>query len=110
MNILNDILSLKDSSKTIQEVLGREPKYPPPHETEYVTVPQLSNRLETVRVVKVHFSEGESVTKDDTILELESDKVILEMHTRDNGVLSELHVKEGDVVSEYEWLATVTVK
>ena len=54
--------------------------------------------------------EGESVEADEPIVELETDKVNLEVPSPISGVLSEINSKDGTVVEVGALLGSVSVK
>ncbi|MGE3797137.1 MAG: 2-oxoglutarate dehydrogenase complex dihydrolipoyllysine-residue succinyltransferase, partial [Thermomicrobiales bacterium] len=52
-------------------------------------------------------SEGDAVSRGDTLLELETDKVNLDVAATEDGILSAIHKNEGDVVVVGEVLGTI---
>jgi 2-oxoglutarate dehydrogenase E2 component (dihydrolipoamide succinyltransferase) len=65
---------------------------------EKVLVPVLGESITEATVAKWLKKEGENVTVDEPIVELETDKVNLEVPSPINGVLVEINAKDGDVV------------
>ena len=59
-----------------------------------------------VPVIEIHIAPGQSVSKEATILTLESDKATLDVPAPEDGVIGEIHVKVGDKVSQGSLLAT----
>jgi 2-oxoglutarate dehydrogenase E2 component (dihydrolipoamide succinyltransferase) len=63
-----------------------------------IKVPALGESVSEASIAKLHVKAGDSVIADQLILELETDKVTLEVNAPSNGTISELKVKEGDNV------------
>jgi 2-oxoglutarate dehydrogenase E2 component (dihydrolipoamide succinyltransferase) len=63
-----------------------------------IKVPPLGESVSEASIAKLHKKVGDAVKVDELILELETDKVTLEVNAPANGVISELKVKEGDSV------------
>jgi 2-oxoglutarate dehydrogenase E2 component (dihydrolipoamide succinyltransferase) len=63
-----------------------------------IKVPPLGESVSEASIAKLHKKVGDAVKADELILELETDKVTLEVNAPANGVISELKVKEGDSV------------
>ncbi|MFQ5682686.1 MAG: biotin/lipoyl-containing protein [Candidatus Binatia bacterium] len=63
-----------------------------------VVVPRLGSSDEADEVKVVHWikKEGEQVQKGEALLEVETDKVNVEIEAPESGVLEEIRVKEGD--------------
>ncbi len=59
-----------------------------------------------VPIIEIHVAPGQSVSKEATILTLESDKATLDVPAPEDGVIGEIHVKVGDKVSQGALLAT----
>ena len=66
--------------------------------TEKILVPALGESITEATVVKWLKSKGESVETDEPIVELETDKVNLEVPSPIDGILSEVNAKNGQVV------------
>jgi len=66
--------------------------------SEKIFVPVLGESITEATVVKWLKSIGESVETDEPIVELETDKVNLEVPSPTDGVLSEINAKDGQVV------------
>ncbi len=54
-----------------------------------------------------HKSEGESVSRDELIVEIETDKVVMEVVAPEDGVLAAIHAQEGDTIESEQLLATL---
>jgi 2-oxoglutarate dehydrogenase E2 component (dihydrolipoamide succinyltransferase) len=63
-----------------------------------IKVPVLGESVSEASIAKLHVKAGDSVKADQLILELETDKVTLEVNAPSAGSISELKVKEGDNV------------
>ena len=74
---------------------------------EKITVPTLGESVTEATVSKWLKSQGEKVTIDEPIVELETDKVNVEVPSPTNGVLGSIAVKEGETVNVGSLLGTV---
>ena len=63
-----------------------------------VVMPALEMAQETGKLVAWRKAEGDSVTKGEPLLEIETDKAVLEVESPADGVLAGLKAKAGDVV------------
>jgi 2-oxoglutarate dehydrogenase E2 component (dihydrolipoamide succinyltransferase) len=68
------------------------------HMANEITVPTLGESVTEATVAKWFKAEGDAVKVDEPILELETDKVTLEVNASAAGILSEITAKEGDNV------------
>ena len=66
--------------------------------TEKILVPVLGESITEATVAKWLKNKGDNVLADEPIIELETDKVNLEVPSPINGILAEINVKDGDVV------------
>ena len=69
-----------------------------------VKVPILPESISEATVAAWHKKPGDYVEIDDVIVEIETDKVVLEVPAEESGVLSEILEKEGATVSEQQVL------
>ena len=69
-----------------------------------VKVPILPESINEATVAAWHKKPGDYVEIDDVIVEIETDKVVLEVPAEESGVLSEILEKEGETVSEQQVL------
>ena len=76
--------------------------------SEKIVVPVLGESITEATVSKWLKSEGESVEADEPIVELETDKVNLEVPSPISGVLSEINSKDGTVVKVGALLGSVS--
>ncbi|MES2997741.1 MAG: 2-oxoglutarate dehydrogenase complex dihydrolipoyllysine-residue succinyltransferase [Pseudomonadota bacterium] len=72
-----------------------------------IKVPALPESVADATVITWHKKPGEKVKRDENIVDLETDKVVLEVPAPDDGVLSEILKKDGTVVKSGEILATL---
>ena len=64
-----------------------------------VRVPALPESVADATILTWHFKPGDSVRQDDNLVDLETDKVVLEVPAPADGVLSEVSAAEGEVVT-----------
>ena len=69
-----------------------------------VKVPILPESISEATVAAWHKKPGDYVEIDDVIVEIETDKVVLEVPAEESGVLSEILEKEGETVNEQQVL------
>ncbi len=74
---------------------------------EKITVPTLGESVTEATVSKWLKSQGEKVLVDEPIVELETDKVNVEVPSPTNGVLGRIVVKEGETVNVGSLLGTI---
>ena len=74
---------------------------------EKITVPTLGESVTEATVSKWLKSKGEKVTADEPLVELETDKVNVEVPSPINGILDSISVKEGETVNVGSLLGTV---
>lgn len=72
-----------------------------------IRVPPLGESLVDAVVGQWLKSEGDAVSRGDTLLELETDKVNLDVAATEDGVLNAIHKNEGDVVVVGEVLGVI---
>lgn len=72
-----------------------------------VKVPTLPESVADATIATWHKKVGDKVTRDENILDLETDKVVLEVPAPADGVLEEILFKEGDTVHSGELLARI---
>lgn len=61
-------------------------------------LPELGENVESGTVVKILVSKGDEIKKDQAIIELETEKALLEVPADAAGVIKEIRVKEGDEI------------
>jgi len=75
--------------------------------SEKITVPTLGESVTEATVSKWLKSQGEKVAVDEPIVELETDKVNVEVPAPSNGFLGSIDVKEGETVNVGSILGTI---
>ncbi len=70
-----------------------------------IKVPQLPESVSDATLIAWHKKVGESVTRDENLVDLETDKVVLEVPAPTSGVLQEIRVQDGAVVTAGDVLA-----
>ena len=75
--------------------------------SEKITVPTLGESVTEATVSKWLKSQGDKVVADEPIVELETDKVNVEVPAPSNGVLGTINVKEGETVNVGSLLGTI---
>jgi len=75
--------------------------------SEKITVPTLGESVTEATVSKWLKSQGEEVSADEPLVELETDKVNVEVPSPTNGVLGNIAVKEGETVNVGSLLGTI---
>ena len=76
--------------------------------SEKITVPTLGESVTEATVSKWLKSQGEKVSVDEPIVELETDKVNVEVPAPANGILGSINVKEGETVNVGSLLGTIS--
>ena len=76
--------------------------------SEKITVPTLGESVSEATVSKWLKSQGDKVTADEPIVELETDKVNVEVPAPSDGVLGKIEVKEGETVNVGSLLGTIS--
>jgi 2-oxoglutarate dehydrogenase E2 component (dihydrolipoamide succinyltransferase) len=72
-----------------------------------VKVPQLSESVAEATLVSWHRNEGDAVTRDENLIDIETDKVVLELPAPDGGVLVKVLKGNGDSVVAGEVIAQI---
>ncbi|MDX2082985.1 MAG: 2-oxoglutarate dehydrogenase complex dihydrolipoyllysine-residue succinyltransferase [Rickettsiales bacterium] len=70
-----------------------------------IKVPALGESVSEAAIAKLHKKVGDAVKADELIVELETDKVTLEVNAPANGVIADLKVKQGDNVKVGDLIA-----
>lgn len=65
---------------------------------EFVLMPKLGFNMETGQIVAWHKQEGESIKKGDVLVEISTDKTVMEIESTLEGTVRKLLVVEGDTV------------
>ncbi|HET6396059.1 MAG TPA: dihydrolipoyllysine-residue succinyltransferase [Pseudoxanthomonas sp.] len=72
-----------------------------------VKVPVLPESVSDATIASWHKKAGEAVKRDENLVDLETDKVVLEVPSPVDGVLKEIRFKQGDTVTSQEVLAVI---
>jgi 2-oxoglutarate dehydrogenase E2 component (dihydrolipoamide succinyltransferase) len=72
-----------------------------------VKVPQFSESVTEGTLLQWKKKPGEAVSRDEALVEIETDKVVLEVPAPEAGVLSEVLVGDGEIVTSVQLLATI---
>jgi 2-oxoglutarate dehydrogenase E2 component (dihydrolipoamide succinyltransferase) len=72
-----------------------------------VKVPQLSESVSEATLVAWHKKAGEAVKRDENLIDVETDKVVLELPAPMDGVLAKIIKKDGDSVTSGEVIAVI---
>ena len=72
-----------------------------------VKVPVLPESVSDATIATWHKKPGDSVRRDENLLDLETDKVVLEVPSPVDGVLKELKFKQGDTVTSSQVVAVI---
>jgi len=72
-----------------------------------VRVPQLPESVADATLVAWHKQPGETVSRDENLVDLETDKVVLEVPAPAAGVIKELKVQNGATVTSGQVLAVL---
>ena len=76
--------------------------------SEKILVPQLGERITEATVSKWLKNKGENIKADEPVVELETDKVNLEVPSPIDGTLSEINFRDGDTVKVGTVLGTIS--
>lgn len=72
-----------------------------------IKMPKLSDKMEKGVLVAWNKKPGENVKKGDVIFELETDKVVSEIESMENGTLEKVLYEEGDEIGVDEIVAVI---
>ncbi|WP_240125197.1 dihydrolipoyllysine-residue succinyltransferase [Thermomonas alba] len=72
-----------------------------------VKVPVLPESVSDATIASWHKKAGDAVKRDENLLDLETDKVVLEVPAPVDGVLKEIRFKEGDTVTSQQVIAVI---
>ena len=72
-----------------------------------VKVPVLPESVSDATIASWHKKAGDAVKRDENLLDLETDKVVLEVPSPVDGVLKEIRFKEGDTVTSQQVIAVI---
>jgi 2-oxoglutarate dehydrogenase E2 component (dihydrolipoamide succinyltransferase) len=72
-----------------------------------IKAPAFPESVADGEVASWHKAEGESVARDELIVEIETDKVVMEVVAPEDGVLTRIHAQEGETIQSEQLLATL---
>src|SRR5579871_4726605 len=72
-----------------------------------VKVPQLSESVSEATLLSWHKKEGDAVKRDENLIDIETDKVVLELPAPSDGVLVKVAKGDGGTVVAGEVIATI---
>ncbi len=72
-----------------------------------VKVPQLSESVSEATLLSWHKKQGEFVKRDENLIDIETDKVVLELPAPESGVLANIAKGDGATVGSNEVIATI---
>src|SRR5881275_1534915 len=72
-----------------------------------VKVPQLSESVAEATLLDWHKKEGEPVARDENLIDVETDKVVLELPAPADGVLAKIVKNDGESVTSGEVIAMI---
>jgi 2-oxoglutarate dehydrogenase E2 component (dihydrolipoamide succinyltransferase) len=72
-----------------------------------VKVPVLPESVSDATIAAWHKKAGDTVRRDENLLDLETDKVVLEVPSPVDGVIKELKFKQGDTVTSSQVVAVI---
>lgn len=75
-----------------------------------IEVPHLPESVSDATLISWHKKVGDSVLKNDSLVDLETDKVTLEVVAPESGILREILKTDGAIVTSGEILATLEIK
>jgi pyruvate dehydrogenase E2 component (dihydrolipoamide acetyltransferase) len=70
-------------------------------------LPELGENVKAAQVVKVLVSAGDRITPDQYVLELETDKAVVELPASLSGTVTQIHVKEGQEIQVGQIILTL---
>jgi pyruvate dehydrogenase E2 component (dihydrolipoamide acetyltransferase) len=74
-----------------------------------VNLPELGEGVDSVDVVSVLVAVGDVVAKDQSLIEVETEKASVEVPSSSDGTVLEIHVNEGDTIGEDAPIVTLDV-
>ena len=72
-----------------------------------IKAPAFPESVADGEVAAWHKAEGEAVARDELIVEIETDKVVMEVVAPEDGVLTKIHAQEGETIQSEQLLATL---
>ncbi|QJC28617.1 2-oxoglutarate dehydrogenase complex dihydrolipoyllysine-residue succinyltransferase [Enterobacteriaceae endosymbiont of Plateumaris consimilis] len=75
-----------------------------------IIVPELPESVNNAIIVQWHKKPGDKIYLDDILVELETDKVVLEIPATANGILNSILVDTGNIVESQQIIGTINLK
>lgn len=75
--------------------------------TSEIKVPTLPESIADATIVTWHKKEGDAVSRDEMIVEVETDKVVLEVPAAEDGVIGKIIEDEGALVQAHQVIGTI---
>ena len=72
-----------------------------------IKAPAFPESVADGEVAAWHKQEGEAVSRDELIVEIETDKVVMEVVAPEDGVITRIHAQEGETIQSEQLLATL---
>ena len=72
-----------------------------------IKAPQFPESVEEGSIAAWHKQVGEAVSRDELIVDIETDKTVLEVVAAEDGVLTEVMKQEGDIVLSQELIGKI---
>ena len=72
-----------------------------------IKAPAFPESVADGEIASWHKGEGDAVSRDELIVEIETDKVVMEVLAPEDGVITKIHAHEGDVIQSEQVLATL---
>lgn len=72
-----------------------------------IRVPTLPESVADATVAGIHKKVGDTISRDENFIDLETDKVVLEIPATEDGVIEAIQVSEGDQVTEGDIIAII---
>lgn len=70
-------------------------------------LPELGEDIETGEVINVYVSPGDTVSEEQPLMEIETDKAAIEVPSPASGVIKSLHVSDGETIKVGQLLVTI---
>ncbi|ADM89769.1 putative 2-oxoglutarate dehydrogenase, E2 subunit [Candidatus Zinderia insecticola CARI] len=75
-----------------------------------IKVPQLSESTSNAIILKWHKKEGDYVNKEENLVDIETDKIVLEIKTKNNGFIKKIKKNINEIVKTNETLCILEIK
>lgn len=75
-----------------------------------IVIPAIAESVTTGVVTRIHKKQGEGVTKDEVLLDIETDKITFELPSPSIGAIAQWTIKEGDTVNVGQVVGTIDDK